>query len=57
MSDKRIKWVAKWEEEDITIASAPTRRELALNLNNYLKEHLHLMKGTQFTIAIDEVTK
>jgi hypothetical protein len=54
MTKNKEKWIAKWDEEDITVASAPTRIELAYNLQHFLHDNLHTLKGKTITIKIFE---
>ncbi len=45
-------WVAKWQESDITIASAKTRPQLVRNLQYFLRDHETELKGKEITISI-----
>lgn len=54
MEDKK-RWVAKWEESDITIASSDSRRGLLTNLKNFLDDHYDDLKGKEVTIKLFEV--
>jgi hypothetical protein len=54
MTKNKKKWIAKWDEEDITVASAPTRTELACKLQRFMHDNLRKPKGKTITIKIFE---
>lgn len=50
--NKKIKWVAKWEELDKTIASSDSRTGLITNLQHFLMDNKDKLVGKQITIKI-----
>lgn len=52
LMNKKIKWVAKWEELDKTIASSDSRTGLITNLQHFLMDNKDKLVGKQITIKI-----